>query len=73
MKLAEELVNNLEPMVFSRNLNAYFDMFCLISNLVELYNNYYFRTICNATYEFQPGSNYRIAFDFDFLVKILYK
>ena len=69
IKLAEELVNNLEPMVFSRNLNAYFDMFCLISNLVELYNNYYFRTICNATYEFQPGSNYRIAFDLTYCGK----
>ena len=75
-KLAYEVINDPKPIVFSRKLNIYFEMFCIISDLVEIYNNYYLRTIYNANDEFNPGSKLSFAFDLSYcgedLVNTLY-
>ena len=65
-KLAYEVINDPKPIVFSRKLNIYFEMFCIISELVEIYNNYYLRTIYNANDEFNPGSKLSFAFDLSY-------
>ena len=65
-KLAYEVINDPKPIVFSRKLNIYFEMFCIISDLVEIYNNYYLRTIYNANDEFNPGSKLSFAFDLSY-------
>ena len=74
-KLAYEVINDPKPIVFSRKLNVYFDMFCVISELVELYNNYYLRCIYIAN-GIKPGSKLSFAFDLSYcgedLVKTLY-
>ena len=74
-KLAYEVINDPKPIVFSRKLNVYFDMFCVISELVELYNNYYLRSIYIAN-GIKPGSKLSFAFDLSYcgedLVKTLY-
>ena len=74
-KLAYEVINDPKPIVFSRKLNVYFDMFCVISELVELYNNYYLSCIYIAN-GIKPGSKLSFAFDLSYcgedLVKTLY-
>ena len=65
-KLAYEVISEPKPIVFSRKLNIYFEMFCIISDLVEIYNNYYLRTIYNANDEFNPGSKLSFAFDLSY-------
>ena len=65
-KLAYEVINDPKPIVFSRKLNIYFEMFCIISDLVEIYNNYYLRTIYNVNDEFNPGSKLSFAFDLSY-------
>ena len=76
ISLAYEVIKDHKPIVFSRKLNVYLDMFCLISNVVESYNNYYFRTICTSTSELMPESKLRFAFDLSYcsedLVNTLY-
>ena len=62
-QLAYELISDPKPIVFSRKLNIYLDMFCLASNFVEHYNHFYFTTIYASIQELMTNSKARFAFD----------
>ena len=62
-QLAYELISDPKPIVFSRKLNIYLDMFCLASNFVEHYNHFYFTTIYGSIQELMTNSKARFAFD----------
>ena len=51
------VINDPKPIVFSRKLNVYLDMFCFMSIMVELYNNLYFKTIFVSAKEYTTGIN----------------
>ena len=61
--LAYEVINDPKPIEFSRSLNAYLDVFCYASIMVELYNNIYLKNMVRSTNEFQSNSNLRFTFD----------
>ena len=71
--LAYEVINNPQPIVFSRKLNVYFDMFCVVSNLVEHYNDFYLKSICNANTKLMSDPKVRFAFDLSYLEKYVVK
>ena len=75
-QLAYELISEPKPIVFSRKLNIYLDMFCLASNFVEHYNHFYFTTIYGSILELMTNSKARFAFDLTYsdqdVVKIIY-
>ena len=62
-QFAYELISDPKPIVFSRKLNIYLDMFCLASNFVEHYNHFYFTTIYASIQELMTNSKARFAFD----------
>ena len=51
------VINDPKPIVFSRKLNVYLDMFCFMSIMVELYNDLYFKTIFVSAKEYTTGIN----------------
>ena len=62
-RLARDVINDPQPMVFSRKLNLYLDIFCFASVLVELCHNFYFRTLCFSAVV--PIKGEKACFDFD--------
>ncbi len=75
-QFAYELIRDPKPIVFSRKLNIYLDMFCLASNFVEHYNHFYFTTIYGSILELMTNSKARFAFDLTYsdqdVVKMIY-
>ena len=61
--LGLEVINDPAPIVFSRNLNIYLDIFCILSSFIELYHNVYLSTILRTNNAFKTTPNASFVFD----------
>ena len=61
--LGLEVLNDPAPIVFSRNLNIYLDIFCILSSFIELYHNVYLSTILRTNKAFKTTPYASFVFD----------
>ena len=61
--LGLEVLNDPAPIVFSRNLNIYLDIFRILSSFIELYHNVYLSTILRTNKAFKTTPYASFVFD----------